>query len=150
MPPVGGIPLDCLDPISDIPSEFSRRPRFSSTRRASLTLVLEIGCRTLSVGQPMTSRGFHGHVPWLTREGRGRGSSPFCPLGASFQAGAIATLYRCRIRSVSSVRGKGSLGGAFMGGVTSFIGSVSWWSSSINMPQPSCRSFFRLLPPFLP
>jgi len=25
MPPVGGIPLDCLDPASDIPSEFSRR-----------------------------------------------------------------------------------------------------------------------------
>jgi len=25
MPPVGGIPLDCLDPTSDIPSEFSRR-----------------------------------------------------------------------------------------------------------------------------
>jgi len=25
MPPVGGIPLDSLDPTSDIPSEFSRR-----------------------------------------------------------------------------------------------------------------------------
>jgi hypothetical protein len=25
MPPVGGIPLHCLDPTSDIPSEFSRR-----------------------------------------------------------------------------------------------------------------------------
>jgi len=24
MPPIGGIPLDCLDPTSDIPSEFSR------------------------------------------------------------------------------------------------------------------------------
>jgi len=24
MPPFGGIPLDCLDPTSDIPSEFSR------------------------------------------------------------------------------------------------------------------------------
>jgi len=25
MPPIGGIPLDCLDPTLDIPSEFSRR-----------------------------------------------------------------------------------------------------------------------------
>jgi len=68
-------------------------PRFSTTHWASLTLVLEIGCRTLSVGQPATSRGFRGCVPWLTREGRGRGGSPFCPLGVSFQAGAVATLY---------------------------------------------------------
>jgi len=25
MPPIGGIPLDCLDPTSNIPSEFARR-----------------------------------------------------------------------------------------------------------------------------
>jgi len=25
MPPAGGIPLDCLNPTTDIPSEFSRR-----------------------------------------------------------------------------------------------------------------------------
>jgi len=72
-----GIPLDCPYPTLDIPSEFG-------CRRASLTLVLEIGCRTLSEGQPATSRDFHRYVPWLIREGRGRDGSPFCPLGASF------------------------------------------------------------------
>ena len=87
-------------------ARFVWRPRLSTTRRASLTLVLEIGCRTLSAGQPATSRDSRRCVHWLTKEGRGRGGSPFCPLGASFQAGAVATLYRRRIRSVPSVRGK--------------------------------------------
>jgi len=150
MPPVGGF----LSTVSTLPwtSPASSRggPRFSSTRRASLTLVLEIGCRTLSASQPATSRGFQGHVPWLTMEGRCRGGSPFCPLGASYQARAVATLYRRRIHSVSSVRGKRPLGGAFMGGVTVFIGSVRWWLPSINISWPGCRSPFRFLPPLLP
>ena len=81
-------------------------PRFSTTRRASLTLVLEIDYRTLSAGQPATSRDFHRYVPWLTREGKGRGGSPFYPLGASFQAGAVATLYRRIIHSAPSMRRK--------------------------------------------
>jgi len=150
MPLVGGF----LSTVSTLPwtSPVSSRggPRFSTTRWASLTLVLEIGCRTLSAGQPATSRGFRGYAPWLIREGRGRGSSPFCLLGVSFQAGAIATLYRRRIRSVLSVRGRLPLGGAFLGGVTVFIGSVHWWLPSINIPWPCCHSPFRLLPPFLP
>jgi len=89
---------------------------FSTARWASLTLVLEIGCRTLSAGQPATSRGFHGCVPWLTREGRGRGGLPFCLLGAPFQAGAVATRYRCRIRSVPSVRRKKTVRRLIYGG----------------------------------
>ena len=90
---------------------------FLTARWASLTPVLEIGCRTLSAGQPATSRGFHGRVPWLTREGRGRGGLPFCPLGAPFQAGVIATWYRRRIRSVLSVRRKKTVRWRIYGGL---------------------------------
>ena len=86
------------------PASCRGGPRFSTTRRASLTLVLEIGCRTHSAGQRVTSRDFRGYIPWLTGEGKGRAGSTFCPLGASFQAGAVAALYRRGIRSVPSVR----------------------------------------------
>ena len=116
MPPVRGIPLDCLDPTLGIPSEFSRWASVSTTRWASLTLVLENGCRTLSAGQPATSRGLRGYVPWLTREGKGHGGSPFCPLGTSFQAGAVATLYRRRIRSARPVRRKKTVRWRIYGG----------------------------------
>ena len=132
------------------PASSRGGPRILTTRWASLALVLEIGCRTLSAGQPVTSRGFRGYVPWLTREGRGRGGSPFCPLGASFQAGAVATLNQRRIHSVSFVRRKRPFGGTFIGGVTIFIGSVRWRLPSINIPWPCHRSPFCLLPPFLP
>ena len=150
MPPVGGF----LSTVSTLPwtSPASSRggSRFSTTRWASLTQVLEIGCRTLSEGQPATSRDFHRYVPWLTREGRGCGGSPFCPLGVSFQAGAVVTLYRRRIRSATSVRGKRPLGSALMGEVTVFIGSARWWLSSISIPWTCRRSPFRLLPSFFP
>jgi len=60
MPPVWGF----LSTVSTLPwtSPASSRggPRFSATHRASLALVLEIGCRTPSMGQPVTSRDFHG------------------------------------------------------------------------------------------
>ena len=49
--------------------------------------MLEIGCRTLSVGQPSTSRGFHGYIPWLTREGKSRGRFAFLPVGRAFLGG---------------------------------------------------------------
>jgi len=98
------------------PANSRGGPRFSTTHWASLTLVLEIGCRTLSAGQPATSRGFRGCVPWLTREGRGRGGLPFCLLGASFQAGAAATLYRRRIRSALSMRRKKTIRRRIYGG----------------------------------
>jgi len=103
MPPFGGF----LSTVSTLPwtspASSGGRPRFSTTHRASLTLVLEIGCRTHSAGQPATSRDFRGYVPWLIGEGKDHGGSPFCPLGAPFQVGAVATLYR-RIRSVPSMR----------------------------------------------
>ena len=50
----------------------------------------------------------------------------FCPLGVPFQVGDVTTLRRCGIRSAPPVRGKRLLGGAFMGGVTLFLGSVRW------------------------
>ena len=80
MNPFGGIPLDHLDPALDILSEFSRR--------ASLTLVLEIGYRTLSAGQPATSRDFHGYVPWLIGEGKGPRWFTFLPVGRIFSGGS--------------------------------------------------------------
>ena len=42
--------------------------------------------------------------------------SPFSPLGASFQAGAVATLYRRRIRSIPSVRRKKTVRRCIYGG----------------------------------
>ena len=130
------------------PASSRGRPRFSSTRRASLTLVLEIGCRTLSAGQPTTSRGFRGHVPWLTKEGRGRGGSPFCPLGAYFQVGAVAILYRRRIRSVSSRGPVAVLPSAFC------LHSCLWSLALAPLPShahaPSSSSKSAFLPPKMP
>jgi len=103
-----------------------------------------------TVGQPTTSRGFCVCVPWLTREGRGRGDSPFCPLGASFQARDVAALYRRRIRSAPSVRRKkGPLGGAFMGGLPLLSDLSVGGPRPINIPLHRRRYPFRL-PPFLP
>jgi len=134
MPPIGGF----LSTVSTLPrtSPASSRggPRLSTTRWASLTLVLEIGCRTLSAGQPATSQGFCGCIPWLTREGRGRGGLPFCPLGASFQEGAVAALCWRRIRSAPSVRRKKTVRRRIYGGLTSFIGSVRWWVVAYKYP----------------
>jgi len=134
MPPVGGIPLDCFDPTSDIPSEFSR---WASIVDHSLGIP-DSGARDrLSNpfgGQPATSQGFCGCVPWLTWEGRGRGCSPFCPLGVSFQAGAVAALCWRRIRSAPSVRRKKTVRRRIYGGVTSFVGSVRWWVVAYKYP----------------
>jgi hypothetical protein len=55
LPPSVGIPLDLPVLALDIPTESSRQASFSYTRWASLTLVLEIDCRTSSVGQSATS-----------------------------------------------------------------------------------------------
>ena len=55
-------------------------------------------------------------VPCLTREGRSRGGSPFCPLGGSFKAGAVAALCRRGIRSVPSVRRKRTVRRRIYGG----------------------------------
>jgi len=153
MPPVGGIPLDCLNPTLDIASEPSRRASIFDRSLGSLTPVLEIGCQTLSVGQPATSRGFRGYAPWPTREGSGRGGSPFHSLGTPFQVGDVTTLCRRGIRSAPPVRGKRLLGGAFMGEVTSFLGSVRWWAAAYKyavvapplflLPSAFLPSFFR-------
>ena len=72
LPPSVGIPLDPLFLALYIPSEFSREASFSNIRWASLTLVLEIDCRTRSAGQSATSQDFCRvrYVPCLTDEGR--------------------------------------------------------------------------------
>jgi len=77
-------------------------------------------------------------------EGTGRGGSPFCPLGAPFQAGAVVALYRRGIRSVPSVREVRTVRLSFMGGVTVLIGSVRWWAAVYKCPVISLPS---LLPP---
>ena len=148
MPPVGGIPLDCLDPTLDIASESSRQASIFDRSLGSLTPVVEIGCRTLSVGQPATSRGFRENAPWLTREGSGRGGSRFCPLGAPFQVGDVTTLRRRGIQSAPPVRGKRLLDGAFMGGVTLFLRSVRWRTAAYKYAAAS-PSFFLLPSAFL-
>jgi len=143
-----GIPLDCLNPTLDIPSEFSRR--------ASI-FVHSPGIPN-SGARDRLSNPFGGSACDLSRlswtrtlayKGRKR-SWLFTFLPVGHEAGAVAILYRRRIRSVSSTRGRRPLGGAFMGGVTVFIRSVRWWLPSINILWPCRRSPFRLLPPFLP
>jgi len=126
------------------PASLRGGPRSSTARWGSLTPVLEIGCRTLSVGQPATSRGFREYAPWLTMEGSGRCGSPFCPLGAPFQVDDVTTLRRRGIQSASPVRGERLLDGAFMGGVTSFLGSVRWRTAAYKYAVAP-PSFF--LPP---
>ena len=99
-----GIPLDCLDPTLDIASESSRRASIfdrslgipdSGTRDR---LSNPFGGSACDLSRLSRVR------PWLTREGSGRGGSPFCPLGAPFQVGDVTTLCRHGIRSVPSVR----------------------------------------------
>jgi len=151
---VGGTGLSrgSLSTISTLPwtSPVSLRggPRSSTARWGSLTPVLEIGCRTLSVGQPATSRGFREYAPWLTREGSGHDSLPFCPLGAPLQVCDVTTLRRRGIQSAPPVRGKRLFDGAFMGGVTSFLRSVRWRTATYQYavaPPP----FFLLPSAFL-
>jgi len=81
MPPFMGIPLDHLILALDIPNEFSRLASFSNTRWASLTLALEIDCRTRNR-----------YSPYLTEEGRVKAVRLFRPLGAPFQAAAVTAL----------------------------------------------------------
>jgi len=119
-----------------------------TTRWGSLTLVLEIGCRTLSAGQPATSRGFQGYAPWLTREGGGRGGSPFCPLGAPFQVGAVTMLAQNSERPICEEE-KRTVRRRIYGGVTSFIGSVCWWTAAYKYPVVS-PTFFLPLSALLP
>ena len=67
-----GIPLDPLALALDISSEFSRQASFSTSRWASLTLVLEDDRRTRSAGQSAIPQDFYHdtYVPYLTGEGR--------------------------------------------------------------------------------
>jgi len=116
MPPVGGIPLDCLDPISDIPSEFSRR---ASVFDHSLGIPD-------SGAQDRLSNPFGGSACDLSRlswvctlayKGRKRPwRFAFLPIGRIFSGGAVATLYRHRIRSAPSVRKKKTVRRCIYGG----------------------------------
>jgi hypothetical protein len=67
-----GIPLNPLTPALYSPSEFSRHASFSSTRGASLTLVLEGDRQTRPVGQSVLPRGSYGgaRLFYLAVEGR--------------------------------------------------------------------------------
>jgi len=106
MPPVGGIPLDCLDPTSDIPSKFAR---WASIFDHSLGIP-DFGA------QDRLSNPFGGSACDLSRllwvrslayKGRKRPwQFAFLPVERAFQAEAVATLYRRKIPRAPSVRRK--------------------------------------------
>jgi len=105
MPPFEGIPFDRLNPTLDIPSEFSRRASIFDHSPS----IPDSGTRDLLSNPFGGSACDLSRLSWvhtLAYRGRKRVVAVrlFCPLGAYFQAGAVAALYRRRIRSVSSVR----------------------------------------------
>ena len=106
LPPLVGIPLDPLALALDIPSEFSRQALFFDHSLG----IPDSGTRdrlSNPFGGPACdlSRFLSWQTHALSYGGRkGRVGSPFCPLGAPFQVGAVAALYRRGIRSALSVR----------------------------------------------
>ena len=121
-----GIPLDLLAPALDISSEFSRQASFSTSRRASLTLVLEGDRRTHPVGQSAIPRDCYcgARVPYLTREGKAVAVHFLARWAHLFRRELLQHLRRCGSRSALSVRVTGPLGGAFTREVTIFTGSA--------------------------
>jgi len=136
MPPVGGIPFDCLDPALDIPSEFSRR---ASIFNHSLG-VPDSGARdrlSNPFGGPACDFSRLLLVPSLAYKGKKRPwQFAFLPVGRVFSGG-------CRCDTVSARNPKRpvcekeerTLGGAFLGvRVTVFIGFVRWWVAAYKYP----------------
>jgi len=111
-----GIPLDCLDPTLDIPSESSRR---ASIFDHSLGIP-DSGARdrlSNHFGGPACDLSRLSRVHPLAYKGRKRSwRFAFFLLGAPFQVGAVTTLCWRRIRSASPVRRKGSIRRRIYGG----------------------------------
>ena len=102
MPPVGGLPLDCLDSTLDIPSEPLRQ---ASIFDRSLEIP-DSGARdrlSNPFGGPACDLSRLSRVRPLAYKGR---KWPFRLLGAPFQVGDVTTLRRHGIRSPPPVSGK--------------------------------------------
>ena len=123
-----GIPLDPLALTLDIPSEFSRQAMFSTSRWASLTLVLEDDRQTRSAGQSAIPQDFYRdtYIPYLSGEGRA--------MTVHFPARSVCLSRREPLRHCAVVEfvapcqseQSGPLGGAFTREVTVFAESARW------------------------
>jgi len=122
MPPIGGIPLDCLDPTLDIPCESSRRASIfdhslgipDSGARDRLSNPFGGSACDLSRLSWVRSLAYKGSKrPWRFT---------FLPVGRAFSGGS-----RCNTVPVQNSERpvceeeKGPLGGAFIGGVLTVL-----------------------------
>ena len=149
MPPVGGIPLDCLDPTLDIPSKSSRRASIfdhslgipDSGARDRLSNPFGGSACDLSRLSRVRSLAYKGRKrPWRFA---------FLPVGRAFLGGSR---YCVGVEFGASYLGGGKKdrqAAHLWGGVTSFIGSVRWWTAAYKYPVAS-PAFFLPLSALLP
>jgi len=147
MPPVGGIPLDCLDPTLDIPNKSSRR---ASIFDHSLGIP-DSGARdrlSNPFGGPAYDLSRHSWVRSLAYKGRKRPwRFAFLPVGRAFLGGSRCDLVPARNseRPICEEE-KGPLGGAFVGGLPLLSDLSVGGPWPINIPWHRRRSSFRLPP----